>query len=63
MIRARSARWVHALAQGHRLRFVLTPGQAYDVKGFGPLFKMLADQVEALLADKPVMSLSKGVRR
>ena len=38
--------------QGRPLCFVLTPGQAHDVKGFGPLFEMLADRVEALLADK-----------
>ncbi|WP_380784436.1 transposase [Sphingomonas sp. R86520] len=38
--------------QGRPLCFVLTPGQAHDVKGFGPLFGMLADRIEALLADK-----------
>jgi transposase len=32
--------------------FVLTPGQTHDVHGFGPLFRMLEDRVEALLADK-----------
>ncbi len=31
---------------------MLTPGQAYDVQGFGPLFRMVADCIEALLADK-----------
>ncbi len=31
---------------------MLTPGQAHDVQGFGPLFQMLAERVEALLADK-----------
>ena len=30
----------------------MTPGQAHDVQGFGPLFRMIADKVEALLADK-----------
>ncbi|WP_082452920.1 transposase [Sphingomonas sp. Leaf208] len=38
--------------QGRPLCFVLTPGQAHDVKGFGPSFGMLADRIEALLADK-----------
>lgn len=32
--------------------FVLTPGQAHDVQGFGPLFRMIADRVHALLADR-----------
>jgi transposase len=31
---------------------VLTPGQAHDSQGFGPLFRMIADRIEALLADK-----------
>jgi transposase len=31
---------------------VLTPGQTHDVQGFGPLFRMLGDRIEALLADK-----------
>ena len=34
------------------LCFVLTPGQAHDVQGFGPLFRMLAERIEALLADR-----------
>ena len=38
--------------QGRPLCFVLTPGQAHDVKDFRPLFEMLADRIEALLADK-----------
>src|SRR3546814_9135691 len=38
--------------QGRPLCFVLTPGQAHDVQGFGPLFRMLAERVDALLADK-----------
>ena len=38
--------------QGRPLCFVLTPGQAHDVQGFAPLFRMLAERVEALLADK-----------
>lgn len=29
-----------------------TPGQAHDIQGFGPLFRMIADKIEALLADK-----------
>ncbi len=31
---------------------MLTPVQAHDTQGFGPLFRMLADRIEALLADK-----------
>ena len=31
---------------------MLTPGQAHDVQGFGPLFRMIADRVHALLADR-----------
>ena len=31
---------------------MLTPGQAHDVQGFDPLFLMVADRIEALLADK-----------
>jgi transposase len=31
---------------------VLTPGQAHDTQGFSPLFRMLADRIEALLADR-----------
>ncbi|MER9597290.1 IS5 family transposase [Mesorhizobium sp. M0244] len=33
-------------------RLFLTPGQAHDIQGFGPLFRMIADRIEALLADK-----------
>ena len=45
---------LHARCDGHGrpLGFVLTPGQAHDVQGFGPLFRMLTDRIEALLADK-----------
>lgn len=45
---------LHARCDGHGrpLGFVLTPGQAHDVQGFGPLFRMLDDRIEALLADK-----------
>lgn len=39
-------------AKGRLLGFVLTPGQAHDVQGFGPLFRMIADRVQALLADR-----------
>ena len=38
--------------QGRPLYFVRTPGQAHDVKGFGPLFGMLTGRIGALLADK-----------
>ena len=31
---------------------MLTPGQAHDVQGFAPLFRMLAERIEALLADR-----------
>jgi len=31
---------------------VLTPGQAHDTQGFAPLFRMLSDKIEALLADR-----------
>lgn len=30
----------------------MTPGEAHDVKGFGPLFRMIADKAKALLADR-----------
>ena len=39
-------------AKGRPLGFVLTPGQAHDLQGFRPLFRMLDDRIEALLADK-----------
>ncbi|PYD71535.1 IS5/IS1182 family transposase [Novacetimonas hansenii] len=39
-------------AKGRPLGFVLTPGQSHDIQGFGPLFRMIADKIEALLADK-----------
>lgn len=38
--------------KGRPLGFVLTPGQAHDVQGFGPLFRVLGDRIEALLADR-----------
>lgn len=38
--------------KGRPLGFVLTPGQAHDIQGFGPLFRMIADRIEALLADE-----------
>jgi hypothetical protein len=34
------------------LGFVLTPGQAHDVQGFAPLFRMITDRIEAFLADR-----------
>ncbi|WP_457355086.1 transposase [Sphingomonas sp. UYP23] len=37
---------------GRPLGFVLTPGRAHDVKGFGPLFRMLDERIDELLADK-----------
>jgi transposase len=45
---------LHARCDGYGrpLGFVLTPGQAHDVQGFGPLFRMVAHRIEALLADK-----------
>lgn len=39
-------------ARGRPLAFVLTPGQAHDVQGFGPLMRVIADRIDALLADK-----------
>jgi transposase len=39
-------------AKGRPLGLVLTPGQSHDIQGFGPLFRMIADKIEALLADK-----------
>jgi transposase len=52
------ARWLQHKAprpmrrKGRPLGFVLTPGQSHDIQGFGPLFRMIADKIEALLADK-----------
>ena len=31
---------------------MLTPGEAHDIKGFAPLLRMIADRIDALLADK-----------
>lgn len=31
---------------------MLTPGQTHDVQGFGPLFRMIGERVEAFLADR-----------
>lgn len=31
---------------------MLTPGQAHDVQGFAPLFRMIGDRIEAFLADR-----------
>ena len=39
-------------ARGLPLGFVLTPGQAHDVQGFAPLFRMIGDRIEAFLADR-----------
>ena len=41
-----------AIARGLPLGFVLTPGQAHDVKSFAPLFRMINGRIEALLADR-----------
>lgn len=30
----------------------MTPGEAHDLKRFGQIFRMIADQAEALLADR-----------
>ena len=38
--------------RGRPLAFVLTPGQAHDTQGFTPLMRMIADCIDALLADK-----------
>lgn len=38
--------------QASRPGFVLTPGQAHDVQGFAPLFRMIGDRIEAFLADR-----------
>ena len=45
---------LHARCAGHGrpLGFVLTPGQTHDVQGLEPLFRIVADRIEALLADK-----------
>src|SRR3546814_1045917 len=32
-------------ARGLPLGFVLTPGQAHDVQGFAPLFRMISDRI------------------
>ncbi len=34
------------------LGFLLTPSQAHDVEGFAPLFRMIEDRIDALLADR-----------
>lgn len=39
-------------AKGRPLGFVLTGGEAHDIKGFAPLLRIIADKIEALLADK-----------
>lgn len=39
-------------AKGRPLAFVLTPGQSHDIQGFGPMFRMIADKIEALLANR-----------
>lgn len=39
-------------ARGLPLGFALTSGQAHDVQGFAPLFRMITDRIEAFLADR-----------
>lgn len=39
-------------ARGLPLGFVLTPGQAHDVQGFAPLFRMITDRIDAFLANQ-----------
>jgi transposase len=39
-------------ANGRPLGFVLTPGQTHEVNALAPLFRMITDKIEALLADK-----------
>lgn len=39
-------------AKGRPLGFVLAPGQTHDIQGFAHLFRMIADRIEAFLADK-----------
>lgn len=45
---------LYARCDGHGrpLGLVLTPRQAHDVDGFGPLFRMLNERIDALLANK-----------
>ncbi|MFM8750600.1 transposase [Rhabdaerophilum sp.] len=43
-------------ARGRPLGFVVTGGEAHDIKGFAPLMRMIADKIEALLADKGGLS-------
>ena len=31
---------------------MLTPGQAHDVQGFAPLFRMIGNRIEAFLPDR-----------
>ncbi len=40
------------MSRGLPLGFVLTPGQAHDVQGFVPLFRMMTGRIEAFLADR-----------
>ncbi|MFT8613565.1 MAG: IS5 family transposase [Gluconobacter oxydans] len=39
-------------ARGLPLAFVLTPGQAHDQQGFGPLFQAIGGRLDQLLADR-----------
>ena len=41
-----------AMPEASRPGFVLTPGQAHDVQGFAPLFRIITDRIEAFLADR-----------
>ena len=41
-------------ARGRPLGFVLTGGEAYDIKGFAPLMRMIMDKIEALLEQNAI---------
>jgi len=56
---------LYARCDGHGrpLGFVLTPGHAHDVRGFGPLFRMLRNRIDALLVDKGCLAPSRSYAR
>ncbi|MCI1002569.1 transposase [Ochrobactrum sp. C6C9] len=39
-------------AKGRPLGFVLTPEQTHDTQGFVPLFRMIFNQIEAVIATR-----------
>jgi hypothetical protein len=49
-------------ARGPPLGFVVTPGQAHDIQGFGPLCRMIADRVRMLLADRARHCVAEAFR-